>query len=350
MTPVEPAEIWKKLTPSQRVTLLEETHPHLQYRDLYKFGNEALLRAGLMRRGRSTAEHASGSARHALGRKGLLEIGQTIALPTSAAGFHTPRRATDLGRLVADHGFALLTGGSAVAHATKTKKASVNQDAALAEVRRIMRSTGFDEESVSGTAIHFASRDEGDVLEGTPDPGVLRLARGKAKEIEAAVPGSRARVEVVDEWVSIDVTLPSARSKSRPLKVGDVVEVPDGLGGVATGTVSRITEGSRNPFQVRFESGVTLHYAPDQLKRVTTKKPSPRHSSPRAVAFAPTRSTPRIFQPGDEVKYTNFTIGGSHQGTAVVTWDHGKSVEARTLTGQKIRLERAADGSLRRFS
>lgn len=59
----------------------------------------------------------------------------------------------------------------------------------------------------------------------------------------------------------------------------------------------------------------------------------------------------RTLQPGDEIKYTNFTVGGSFEGTAIVTWDHGKSVEARTLpAGEKIRLERAADGLLRRFT
>ena len=56
------------------------------------------------------------------------------------------------------------------------------------------------------------------------------------------------------------------------------------------------------------------------------------------------------FKPGDEIKYTNFTIGGTHEGTAIVTWDHGKRVEARTLGGEQITLERAKDGSLRRFT
>jgi hypothetical protein len=55
-------------------------------------------------------------------------------------------------------------------------------------------------------------------------------------------------------------------------------------------------------------------------------------------------------QPGDEVKYTNFTIGGQHEGTAIVVWDHGNRVEARTLRGDRMSLERAKDGSLRRFS
>jgi hypothetical protein len=58
----------------------------------------------------------------------------------------------------------------------------------------------------------------------------------------------------------------------------------------------------------------------------------------------------RTLKPGDEIKYTNYTVGGSYEGTAIVTWDHGKSVEARTLGGERLRLERAQDGSLRRFT
>lgn len=58
----------------------------------------------------------------------------------------------------------------------------------------------------------------------------------------------------------------------------------------------------------------------------------------------------RTLKPGDEIEYTNFTVGGSYKGQAIVTWDHGKSVEARTLGGEKLRLERASDGSLRRFT
>jgi hypothetical protein len=56
------------------------------------------------------------------------------------------------------------------------------------------------------------------------------------------------------------------------------------------------------------------------------------------------------FKPGDEIKYTNFTVGGSYEGTAIVSWDHGKRVEARSLSGEGLTLERAKDGSLRRFT
>lgn len=126
-----PAEIWKKLTPSQRMTLLEETHPQLRYGDMYRYGDAALERAGLKQRGHVTAAQSSGSARHALGRKGLLDVGQTVALPTSAAGFHTPRKPTALGQQVADYGVSLL--GAPAPHGAQ-KKTPAQLDREIAEV------------------------------------------------------------------------------------------------------------------------------------------------------------------------------------------------------------------------
>ena len=173
------------------------------------------------------------------------------------------------------------------------KKTAKTKEDALSAVRRLIQSTGFDEEKHEGDRLLFSSREEGDVLEGRADPGLVRFARDKAKEIEGAVTGARARAEVVDEWVSIEVTLPSAVA---PAKV--------------------VTE--TKPL-------------PEWAQRVQEKQR-------------------KYLKPGDEIKYTNFTIGGSYEGTAIVTWDHGKSVEARTLGGERLRLERAADGSLRRFT
>jgi len=159
-------------------------------------------------------------------------------------------------------------------------------------IRRILRSTGFEEEEAYGQApdeVLFMSREE---AEDRADPETVRFAREKAKELESAVPGARARVEVVDEWVSIRVTLPRGAQ--------------------------------RNP------------------------EPTPE---PRTrILDLPPRQRPSL-RPGDEVKYVNFTTGRSYEGKAVVTWDHGKSVEALTLpSNEKILLERAADGLLRRFT
>jgi hypothetical protein len=295
---VTTAEIWKKLTPSQRATLLDEAG--LSY---LNYGDEALYRAGLKKQGHLIPAPVSGAARHALGRKGLLDVGGTIAAPTTAAGFHTPRRVTPLGRSAAEHGVGLLRGtitreiAMAKKKTARTIPAKLPAQDAIETVRRLMRSSGFDEEAVYGGAesqLHFASREEGDVLEGRADPGTIRFARDKAKEVEAAVPGTKARVEVVDEWVSIAVTLPP---------------------------------------------GTTMPRAAEPEPPPTRPAPPPPPSRQRAS-----------LRPGDEIEYTNFTVGGSFKNKAIVTWDHGKSVEARTLSGERIRLERAADGSLRRFT
>lgn len=177
----------------------------------------------------------------------------------------------------------------------KKKEPALSKEVALAIVRRLMQSTGFDEEQQEGDRIHFGSREGGDMEEDRADPALVRFALTKAKEIEAAVPGSKVRVEPVDEWVSIAVTLPSA--------------------------------------------------APPRAKVAVETKPLPEWA--RRVQ----EKQPKYLKPGDEIEYTNFTVGGSYEGKAVVTWDHGKSVEARTLpAGEKVRLERAADGSLRRFT
>lgn len=105
---IESAQIWKKLTPSQRVTLLNEAGY-----SLYDYSDGGLLLAGLKRSGDILPAQISGSARHALGRKGLLEIGQAVAAPTTATGFHTTRKVTPLGRAVASHGRALAEGHAA---------------------------------------------------------------------------------------------------------------------------------------------------------------------------------------------------------------------------------------------
>lgn len=168
------------------------------------------------------------------------------------------------------------------------KSSSMSSAEAVATVRRLLRSTGFEEEDVAGNRISFGARDDDDIYEGRPNPGLLRLAREKAKELKDAIPGAQVHVEDVDEWVSLTVTLPT----------------------------------------------VPVAVAPPA--------PAPSRSAPTARAA-------RTLRPGDEITFTTFTVGGSRESAAIVTWDHGKSVEARTLGGEKLRLERAGDGSLRRF-
>lgn len=234
----------------------------------------------------------------------------------------------------------------------KLKTKGLPDTEALEAVRRLMQSTGFDDEEAYGQRtdeVSFTTRDEGDVLEGRADPGMIRFARVKAKEIETAVPGTKARVEVVDEWVSIVVALPSA-AKRKPLKVNDTVELSNGLGRTVIGMIVRLyNEGMSSESAEIHAKGYAPSFHPTRTLKKSRKralKLSPSTSSP-----TPKSSSSTQLRPGDEVKYTLFTIGGSREATAIVTWDHGKSgVEARSLGGERFRLERAADGSLRRFT
>lgn len=98
-------EIWKKLTPSQRMTLLDDAGVRVWDWDVPA---EIAIAAGIQQRGHMTYANPSGTARHALSRRGLLSIGQTVPMPTSAAGFHTPRELTPLGREVVDYALGLL--------------------------------------------------------------------------------------------------------------------------------------------------------------------------------------------------------------------------------------------------
>jgi len=72
---------------------------------------------------------------------------------------------------------------------------------------------------------------------------------------------------------------------------------------------------------------------------------TPEHLARIAAA----RRVPRL-EPGTEIYFTNYTLGGSYRRLAIVTWDHGRTVEARTYAGERVRLERAPDGTLRRFT
>jgi hypothetical protein len=55
-------------------------------------------------------------------------------------------------------------------------------------------------------------------------------------------------------------------------------------------------------------------------------------------------------KPGDQVTFTTFMVGGSHPEQGTVLWDYGgQGVSVTTKSGEKVRLERAKDGSLRRF-
>jgi len=73
-----------------------------------------------------------------------------------------------------------------------------------------MRTAGFTEDE--DEQLVFSAPDN---LAGKPASAkYIQFARGKAKELEAAVPGARTRLDVVDQWVTIAVTLPMQAKKT----------------------------------------------------------------------------------------------------------------------------------------
>jgi hypothetical protein len=96
-------KIWASLTPSMRVSLLDETGLVPA-----ETGLAALVAAGLALPGLDRPAFPSGAARHALAQRGLLEIAPAVPMARSGPGWHSPRRVTDLGHQVAAAGLAPL--------------------------------------------------------------------------------------------------------------------------------------------------------------------------------------------------------------------------------------------------
>lgn len=102
----EAQRIWAKLTKSMRATLLDEAGLLHMARSAPE---EAQIRAGLRDPNWVRIEHPSNSARKALGKRGLLNIGETEYAPKTFTGWHTKRSLTPLGERVAQHALSLLS-------------------------------------------------------------------------------------------------------------------------------------------------------------------------------------------------------------------------------------------------
>lgn len=93
-------------------------------------------------------------------------------------------------------------------------------------IRKKMRSAGFKEDE--DEQLVFSAPDN---LSGKPaSKQYIDFARGRARELELAVPGARTRLDVVDNWVTITVTLPSEGKKKTPAQldreIAEVLEKP----------------------------------------------------------------------------------------------------------------------------
>ena len=92
-------------------------------------------------------------------------------------------------------------------------------DQAIAEqtIRRIMRTAGFAEDKDDPFVFSAADNTSGRTYPYGDKPAnrkFVQLAKDHAREVERAVPGARTRVDVVDQWVNIRVTLPKKAKKS----------------------------------------------------------------------------------------------------------------------------------------
>lgn len=88
--------------------------------------------------------------------------------------------------------------------------ASVDRQIAEQTIRKKMRSAGFTEDE--DQQLVFSAPDN---LSGKPASAkYVQFARDRARELELAVPGARTRLDVVDNWVTISVTLPPAAKKT----------------------------------------------------------------------------------------------------------------------------------------
>ena len=103
-------------------------------------------------------------------------------------------------------------------------------DQAIAEqtIRRILRTAGFAEDKVHPLVFSAADNTSGRTYPAGDKPASLKFvqsAKDRAREVELAVPGARTRVNVVDQWVNIRVTLPPEAKKSPKQLDREIAEV-----------------------------------------------------------------------------------------------------------------------------
>ncbi|HSX23394.1 MAG TPA: hypothetical protein VLE97_11525 [Gaiellaceae bacterium] len=91
-------------------------------------------------------------------------------------------------------------------------------------LRRKMKSAGFTEDE--DEQLVFSAPDN---LSGKPaSPRYVQWARNLARQLELDFPGVRTRVDVVDQWVTISVTLPEEKKSSKQLdrEIAEVLSKP----------------------------------------------------------------------------------------------------------------------------
>lgn len=92
-----------------------------------------------------------------------------------------------------------------------------------------MKAAGFAEDENKSLVFSAADNTSGRTYPygDTPaNPKFVRSAKDHARALEQAVPGARTRVDVVDQWVNIHVTLPPETAKKSPKQLDrEIAEV-----------------------------------------------------------------------------------------------------------------------------
>lgn len=95
--------------------------------------------------------------------------------------------------------------------------APVDRQIAEQTIRKKMRAAGFKEDEDAQLVFSAADNTSGRTYPAGDTPAsrkFVQLAKDRARELEMAVPGARTRVDVVDQWVTISVTLPPEAKKT----------------------------------------------------------------------------------------------------------------------------------------
>jgi hypothetical protein len=99
---------------------------------------------------------------------------------------------------------------------------------AQATIRRMMKSAGFAEDKDERLVFSAADNTSGRTHPHGDTPASRKFvesAKDHARAVELAVPGVRTRVDVVDQWVNIGVTLPPEAKKSPKQLDREIAEV-----------------------------------------------------------------------------------------------------------------------------
>ena len=79
----------------------------------------------------------------------------------------------------------------------------------IQEIETYLNRAGWSTDDSTATSVHVSERGCGNGTDCIPDPAVVAAAKEIRKEIRERWPTAKCSLEACDEWIHIDVTLPS---------------------------------------------------------------------------------------------------------------------------------------------